>query len=282
MKDLAGKTFVITGANTGIGAATARELARRGGRVVLACRSKGKTDPVLATITRESGAEAARFVSLDLGDLSSVRSAARELLSTEPRIDVLLNNAGVAGQRGFTKDGFELSFGTNHLGHYLLTRLLLERLEQSAKSRIVNVSSKAHYRARGIDFAAVRRPTKSITGLPEYAVSKLANVLFTRELARRLEGKGVTTYAVHPGVIASDAWRRMPWPIRPAIKLAMKSVEEGAQTSIHCATSAVVAEVSGRYWDDCTERRPSRVARDDALARELWEKSAQWVGLPAD
>lgn len=281
MKDLAEKTFVVTGANTGIGKETARVLARRGARVVLACRSDKQTRPVIEEISAETGNDQLAFVQLDLGDLKSVRDAARSLLDGEPRIDVLINNAGVAGQRGFTKDGFELAFGVNHLGHFLLTMLLLDRLEQSAPSRIVNVSSKSHYRGRSIDWEAVRKPTKSISGLPEYEVSKLANVLFTRELARRLQGKGVNAYALHPGVIASDVWRRVPWPVRSLMKLFMISVEEGAKTTLYCATSKDVADQTGLYYDSCAERRPSRAARDDALAAELWKRSAEWVQLDA-
>jgi NAD(P)-dependent dehydrogenase (short-subunit alcohol dehydrogenase family) len=135
----------------------------------------------------------------------------------------------------------------------------------------------AHYKAKGIDFEAIRRPTRSITGLPEYSVSKLANVLFTRELSRRM-GPGVRSYALHPGVVASDAWRRLPWPIRPLVKLRMISTEEGAKTSLYCATSPAVADHDGRYYDDCREKEPSLVAQDARLARELWDKSAEFTG----
>lgn len=279
MGDLAEKTFVITGANTGIGRDTAFALARRGARVVLACRSREKTEPVLEQIRREAPSAATGFVPLDLSDLASVRRAAEQLLAEERRIDVLVNNAGLAGQRGLTKDGFELHFGVNHLGHYLLTRLLLGRIEASAPARVVTVASRAHARCRGIDFEAVRRPTKTVSGMKEYGVSKLANVLFSRELSRRVPSERVSTYALHPGVIASDIWRRAPWPVRPLMKVFMGSTEEGAKTSLHCATAPELAGRSGLYWDDCAERRPNRAALDEALARELWERSAEWVGL---
>jgi retinol dehydrogenase-12 len=278
MSDLLGRTFVVTGANTGIGRETARQLALRGGRVVLACRSSEKTRPVMDAIAKEAGADRLGFVALDLGSLDSVRHAAAELLEREPRIDVLVNNAGLTG-RGLTRDGFELAFGVNHLGPFLLTLLLLDRIRASEKPRIVNVASASHYRAPGIDFEAQRKPTQSLTGVPEYGVSKLCNVLFTRELARRLEGSGVTTYSLHPGVVASDVWRRIPWPARSIAKLFMISVEEGAKTTLHCATAPDVADQSGLYYDKCAERRPSRLARSDELARELWDKSAAWVGL---
>jgi NAD(P)-dependent dehydrogenase (short-subunit alcohol dehydrogenase family) len=164
----------------------------------------------------------------------------------------------------------------NHLGHFLLTELLIERLAATAPARIVNVSSGSHYQAKAIDYEAVRKPTKSVTGLPEYAVSKLCNVLFTQELARRHEPSSVSAYALHPGVIASDAWRRMPFPVRSLMKLFMKSTDEGAKTSLYCATSADVAGTSGRYYDACKEKAPSELATPE-LAAELWERSAAWT-----
>src|SRR5207253_5663939 len=142
-----------------------------------------------------------------------------------------------------------LHFGTNYVGPFLLTRLLIDRLRDSAPARIVNVSSEAHYRATGIDWEAVRERTKSVTGFSEYAVSKLANVLHAQELARRLDGAGVTTYSLHPGAIASNVWRRVQWPLDALMKVFMKSIEEGARTTLYCATSPEVAKASGRYYD---------------------------------
>jgi NAD(P)-dependent dehydrogenase (short-subunit alcohol dehydrogenase family) len=198
-------------------------------------------------------------------------------------IDVLLNNAGMAGARGTTKQGFELAFGTNHVGHFLLTMLLVPRLRAAKNARIVVVASRAHYDAKGIDFDAVRRPTKSVTGVPEYAVSKLANVLFTRGLAKRLGRSGVHSYSLHPGVVASDAWRRVPWPIRPLMKIWMISNDDGAKTSLYCATSPDVAAQDGLYYDSCREKKPSDLALDDTLADRLWDKSVEYTGtsLPA-
>ncbi|HEY5949365.1 MAG TPA: SDR family oxidoreductase [Kofleriaceae bacterium] len=282
MSDLAGKTFVITGANTGIGRITARELAKRGAHVILACRSADKTQPVIDELKRETGNDKIDFVALDLADLASVRRCAEELLARNIPIHGLINNAGLAGSRGTTKDGFELTFGTNHLGHYLLTRLLLDRIKQSGPARIVNVASASHYQAKGIPWDALRAKTKSRTGLPEYAVSKLSNVLFTKELARRLEGSNVTTYALHPGVVATDVWRRVPSPVRWVMKKFMVTPEEGAQTSIRCATAPELASETGRYYDrDGKERKPNKLANDEALAKQLWQKSAEWTGLPA-
>ncbi|MBE7452963.1 MAG: SDR family oxidoreductase [Kofleriaceae bacterium] len=282
--DLGGRTFVVTGANTGIGKETARDLAARGAHVVLACRSEAKTRPVMDELAAASPGARLDFVALDLGDLDSVRACAAALLARDQPIHVLVNNAGLAGVRGQTKDGFELAFGTNHLGHYLLTRLLLERVRGSAApgvpARIVNVSSDSHYSAPGIDWDAVRQPSRTTTGLREYEVSKLANVLFTRELARRLPPAEVTTYALHPGVVASDIWqRRVPRFVSFIPRLFMKNTRDGAATTLHCATSPEVATHTGRYYADRKEKRPSRVAGDDALAAELWDRSAAWVGL---
>ncbi|MGH7270009.1 MAG: SDR family oxidoreductase [Polyangiaceae bacterium] len=276
-RDLSGRFIVITGATSGIGRVTAEELCRRGAAVVLACRSKEKTLPVLAAIHAAGGE--AQFIALDLGDFASVRACAAQIDAIERPIDVLVNNAGVAGQRGITKDGFELAFGTNHLGHFLLTALLAPKLRAAAgRARIVNVASRSHYDAKGIDFDAVRKRTRSVTGLPEYSASKLANVLFTRELAIRIGPAGVHSYALHPGVVATDAWRRVPWPIRPLIKLRMISNEEGAKTSLYCATSPEVQGQDGLYYDTCREKTPSQLALDADLARRLWEKSVEFTG----
>jgi retinol dehydrogenase-12 len=276
-RDLEGRLVVITGANTGIGSATAVALARRGATLVLGCRSEKRSQRVLDAI-RDVGGKA-YFVLLDLADFASIREAGARISALTATVDVLINNAGLAPARGgLTKDGFELGFGTNHLGHFLLTVLLMPRLLSTGAARIVNVSSQAHYAAKGIDFEAVRRPTRSITGLREYEVSKLANVLFTRELARRVGPMGIHSYALHPGVVASDGWRRVPWPVRPLMMRRMISNEEGAKTSLYCATSPEVATHDGRYYDECKEKSPNPVADRVELARELWEKSVLFTG----
>jgi retinol dehydrogenase-12 len=280
-KELAGKNFIITGANTGIGKVTAMALAERGAHVILACRSLAKTQPVIDEIAQATGTQP-EFVALDLADLASVRAAADALLAKHIPIHGLINNAGLAGQRGKTKDGFELTFGTNHLGHYLFTRLLLDRIKESGPARIVNVSSQSHYDAKQIDWDALRAPTKTTTGLREYSVSKLANVLFTKELARKLEGTGVTTYAVHPGVVATDVWRKIPGPVRWLIKRFMISPQEGATSSLRAATAPELASETGRYYHaDGKEKRPAKLADDVELAQTLWQRSAEWTGLPA-
>jgi NAD(P)-dependent dehydrogenase (short-subunit alcohol dehydrogenase family) len=282
MIDLANKTFIVTGANTGIGKITARELARGGAHVILACRSQSKTQQVIDEIQREIPGAKVEYVPLDLGDLASVRACAEAIRARNTPIHGLINNAGLAGGRGLTKDGFELTFGTNHLGHYLLTRLLLDRLKDAGAARIVNVASKSHYRARGIDWDSVKQPTRTVTGMREYEQSKLSNVLFTKELARRLAGSGVTTYAVHPGVVATDVWRRVPGPLRWAIKRFMITPEKGAEASLRCATAPELAGQTGRYYDvGGKETAPNRVADDPELAGQLWTRSAEWTGLPA-
>jgi dehydrogenase/reductase SDR family protein 13 len=274
--DLDHRTFLVTGANTGIGRETVRALADRGARVFVAGRSETKTVPVIDEIVAKTGNSALKSLSLDLGDLASVRACASEFLRTGEPLHALINNAGLAGARGMTGSGFELAFGTNYVGPFLLTGLLLERLRESAPARIVNVSSIGHYRAAGIDYEAVRQRTKSLTGLPEYAVSKLGNVLHAQELARRLGGDGITTYSLHPGAIASDVWRRVPWPVRPLLKRGMRSPAEGARTSLYCATSPELANESGHYYDDCRRKEPSAVATQQ-LAAELWDRSVAWV-----
>ena len=275
--DISGRVALVTGANTGIGLVTARELARRGAHVFLACRSASRAQAALNAIRAASGNQKVEALALDLGDFASVRQCANAFLARGLPLHLLVNNAGLAGSRGFTASGFELAFGVNHMGHFLLTQLLLERLKASAPARIVTVASRAHTRTDGIDWNALRQPTRTRTAIHEYAVSKLANVWFSAELGRRLAGSGVTTYALHPGVVASDVWRSMPWPFRSLIKLRMISTEEGAKTSLYCATAPQCAGESGLYYDKCRVRPASSLGQDTALARELWQRSEAWL-----
>jgi retinol dehydrogenase-12 len=280
--DLTGRTCLVTGANTGIGRATAVGLARRGAHVLLACRSAAKTDDVLDEITGLPGDGSAAFVPLDLADLDAVRAAATEVLDRlgpDGSLDLLVNNAGVAGAKGLTEQGFELTFGVNHLGHFLLTTLLLDKLVASGPARIVNLASKAHFGAKGIDFEALQQPTRSPAGLVEYQVAKLCNVLFTLELARRLADRGVTgltANAVHPGVIGSDIWRQVPWPIRPVMTLFMGSVESGATRVLQCAVDPALADVTGTYFERGRLKPPNDIATPD-LAADLWHHSETWT-----
>lgn len=274
-------TFLVTGGNTGIGRATATALAAAGGRVYLTSRSAEAGAAAVDAITSAAGSRTVWLLPLDLASLASVRDCAAAFLARDEPLHVLVNNAGVGGQRGKTAEGFELHFGVNHLGHFALTMLLLDRLKASGSgagqgARVVTVSSDAHYGAPGIDFDAVRRSTPSFTGQREYAVSKLCNVLFSAELARRTAGTGVHAYALHPGVVASDIWRRVPWPVRPLITRRMLGVDEGAATSLYCATSPEVANDSGLFYDTCAPRPASRVATPE-LAAELWRRSEAWT-----
>jgi retinol dehydrogenase-12 len=284
---LAGRVALITGANTGIGLVTARELARRGATLFIACRSPQAGQAAMDVIQaacRESGkpgesggAGSVELLPLDLGDFASVRRCADLFLARQLPLHLLINNAGLAGIKGFTKSGFELAFGVNHLGHFLLTQLLLERIKSSGPARIVTVASRAHKRVPGIDFDAVTQPTRTRTGVLEYGVSKLANVLFSAELARKLKGTDITTYALHPGVVASDVWRAVPWPIRSLMKLGMISTEEGAATTLYCATAKEVRGETGLYYDKCQVKTPSLTGQDSRLAAELWQRSEAWV-----
>lgn len=277
--DLSGKTFVITGANTGIGRANALALAeRRIGRLVIAARSLERTKPVLDEVRARNPDGKVDFIELDLGDLASVRRAADEILDEDVAIDVLVNNAGVAGVQGQTKDGFELAFGTNHVGHYLFTEKLLPLVRRAAEGRIVIVASHGHYRARrGIDWDAVRKPTATLSAFPEYCVSKLANVLHAKELARRLAGTTVTTYALHPGGVASDIWKRRLGPFAILLRPFLITNEKGARTQLRCETAPELAGETGLYYAKERPQAPSRLALDPALQDELKARSDEYV-----
>src|SRR3989475_1045288 len=213
--DLPGRSFFVTGANSGIGRALVEALAARGGRVVLATRSEERTRPVLSAIQSRYPAARAHWVALDVSDLGSVRRAAQAYLASDQPIDVLVNNAGIAGTRALSKDGFDLTYATNHIGPFLLTSLLLPRLRESPQGRVVNVASAAHMTVRQIDWSGLeRRATPRRSGYRDYGVTKLMNVLHAKELARRLAGTRVTTCALHPGVVASNIWRALPLPLQ--------------------------------------------------------------------
>lgn len=276
-RPLAGRTALLTGANTGIGLVTARELAKQGAHLFITCRSAERAQPALEQIRAASGNTQVEALVLDLGDFASVRQCAQTFLARGLPLHLLINNAGLAGTRGLSASGFELAFGVNHMGHFLLTQLLLERIQASAPARIVTVASRAHYRASGLHWDALRHTTRSRTAIDEYSNSKLANVLFSAELGRRLAGSGVAAYALHPGVVTSDLWRAVPWPLRSLMKLGMISTEDGAVTTLFCATAPEIAQDSGLYYDKCRPRTPSAMARDKALAAELWQRSVQWV-----
>lgn len=280
--DESGKVYIVTGANTGIGKATAAGLARRGARVMMVSRSPEKGEAARADLLRAQPGARLEVVEGDLGSLATTRALAEQLLERCPRIDALVNNAGVwMTAREVTPDGFERTFGVNHLAPFLLTSLLRERLEATGGARVVNLSSALYLRGR-LDFADLQRERGRFSGSEAYASSKLANLYFTQELARRLAGTGVTTYAVHPGVVRSELPRRMSAPLRVGYKLItpfLKTPAQGAATSIHCATAPGLEGASGSYFAGSRRRRVLGPGRNDAAARRLWEVSAELVGL---
>jgi len=277
-------TSVVTGANTGLGRATAEALAARGDRVIFACRSEAKARQAMDAVAEATGSDQLELLELDLADLDQVRAAARVLLDRGDPIHLLVANAGIAAQRGVTAQGFELAFGVNHLGHFSFTTALLPLLKAGSPApdggpaRVVVVSSGSHYSAKkGIDFDAVQQPTTSYSGMPEYGVSKLANVLFVQELARRTEPGELFAVSLHPGnLIGTDVMRRVPSPVESLLKRLRPSPEQGAKTSVLCATSAEVLDHRGAYYSVLKLKEPSRAATPE-LAAELWRRSEEWT-----
>jgi len=284
--DMQGKTVVVTGGNSGIGYETAAALAAMGARVVLTARNADKGRSAVASITQRLGGDAqVQLVVFDLADLSSVRRGAAEILEQAPRLDVLVNNAGlVLSQRIETADGLEATLATNHLGPFLLTNLLLDRIRSSSPARIVNVASTAHSAARkGMPFDDLQSEKRYAT-MRVYGQSKLANILFTRELAHRLAGTGVSANSLHPGTVRTgygadgDARGLLAFGIKISSPFFL-SPAKGARTSIFLASAPEVAEVSGEYFVKCKPKQPKRWARDDDAARRLWQVSEELVGL---
>jgi light-dependent protochlorophyllide reductase len=287
---LDGKTAIVTGANTGIGKETAADFARRGARVIMACRNLDQAEAAMKEIVQKTGNKSVVVKHLDLASLKSVRAFAEDVKNNEARLDILINNAGVFNLPEFSKteDSFETIMAVNHFGHFLLTNLLLDLLKQSAPSRVVVVSSVLHRgqptgSAPELNFENMNSEI-SYNGFMAYAQSKLANILFTRELARRLEGTGVTVNSLHPGKISTDirrhfsSWKKFTWNV--LFRHFGKAVEEGAQTQIHLAVSEELEEVSsGLYFSDCKQEEPSKHAQDDVAAKKLWDVSAKLVGL---
>ena len=274
-----GKVCVVTGATSGIGKAAAAALARLGATVVLIGRDRGRTEAVAAEIGLASTAPPLTEIA-DLASLEQVRGLA-ERVAGLGRIDVLVNNAGVVlGERRITADGFEHVFAVNHLAPFLLTSLLLPQLAASAPARVVTVASDAHSAAR-LDLSDPNLE-HGWDSWRSYANSKLANILFTRELARRLEGTGVTASCAHPGVVRTGFGRES----RPLLRLGLKvarpfllSPERGADTIVYLASSPDVADQAGQYYVKRRPREPSVAARDDTSARQLWEISEKMTGL---
>ncbi|HVA12031.1 MAG TPA: SDR family oxidoreductase [Stellaceae bacterium] len=278
-----GKTCIITGATDGIGLEAAARLGALGARLVLVGRNRAKGEAALATLHQRVPGITVEMHYADLSRRDEVLRLAGELLAAAPRIDVLLNNAGgFFARRTLTEDGLEHTFALNHMGYFRLTALLRERLVASAPARIVNVASEAHRGAR-LDFDDLQN-AKGYRGWKAYQRSKLANILFTRALARRLVGTGVTANCLHPGFVAtgfgdnnSGLWR---WAIAAAKRVMAIPVERGAETPVYLASSPEIDGVTAKYFDQCRERAPDAPAQDEAAAERLWAASEKLAGLP--
>jgi retinol dehydrogenase 14 len=286
MKDLDGKTILVTGATNGIGLEASVVLAGRGARLLMVGREPAKTEARVDEVKRRSGATAVESFLCDFASQAQVRRLAQDVAARCQRLDVLLNNAGtVFPRRTLTEDGIESTFAVNHLGAFLLTNLLLPLLRQSAPARIVNVSSEAHYRGT-LDFDDLGYG-QGYGIMRAYSRSKLANVLFTRELARRLAGSGVTANCLHPGVVATAIWTHGPpkgaFFVKPIVALLarifMITPANGGATLAYLAASPEVEGKTGLYFDLNREVEPSELAKDDAVASRLWTESARLVKL---
>ncbi len=279
--DLSEKTVLITGANSGIGKATAAALASFGATVILASRDLAKGQAA-ADEASTSGKGQIICKQLDLASFSSIRRFATEVLAEHEQVHVMINNAGLMlSDRRETEEGFEQTLGINHIGHFLLTDLLLERIKASAPARIINVSSSGHAQAGGMDFDDPMSE-KNYDGFKVYARSKLANVLFTQELAERLAGTGVTVNSLHPGVVATgfskdgDAHGFLATFFKWFAPF-LRSPENGAATSIFLASSPQVTDITGQYFADCKAKRVAKGARDVSAQKRLWELTESWV-----
>lgn len=278
-----GKVCVITGATSGIGLVAAEALAAKGARLILVGRDRARGELALARIRAAVPGAAVSLRHADLSRLSEMNRLAAEIAEQEPRIDVLVNNAGALfSERSVTEDGLERTFALNHMAYFVLANRLKERLVAAAPARIVNVASDAHRGAGALDFTDLQAE-RHYRGFKVYSRSKLANILFTRELARRLQGTGVTANCLHPGFVASRFGDNNPGLFRLGLgvaKLFAISPEKGAETIIYLASSPEVAAVTGGYFYKCRPATPTAKARDDAAARRLWEESARLARLP--
>jgi NAD(P)-dependent dehydrogenase (short-subunit alcohol dehydrogenase family) len=277
-----GKTCVITGATAGIGLVAAERLGAMGARLLLVGRDRGKGETTLRRLRERVPGLEASFFYADLSRLAAVRRLAEDLLEAAPQLDVLVNNAGaIFRRRELTAEGLERTFALNHMAYFLLTRCLEERLVRSAPARVVNVASEAH-RGTALDFDDLQGERR-YDGWTAYRRSKLANILFTRELARRLGGTGVTANCLHPGFVATSFGDNNRGVFRLALGFGKRFVaispERGAETTVYLASSPEVAAESGSYFEKCRRAAPSAAAQDDRAARRLWAASTQLLGL---
>ncbi|HVR95735.1 MAG TPA: SDR family oxidoreductase [Thermoanaerobaculia bacterium] len=283
--DIRGKNVLVTGATSGIGLEASVELARRGARVTMVGRDRRKTEAAVAEVKARSGSGEVSFLLCDFSSQAEIRRLAQDVLAGHGRLDVLVNNAGAVNkERRLTVDGIETTFAVNHLGYFLLTNLLADLLVRSAPARVVSVASEAHRNAT-LDFDDIGFE-RGYRIMRSYGRSKLANILFSNELARRLAGTGVTSNSLHPGVVATNIWSGAPGWIKPVFQLLSRPFflkpEEGASPIVHLAASPEVDGVTGQYFLRHKPVPPAPLAQDEALAKRLWTVSAGMVGLPED
>jgi NAD(P)-dependent dehydrogenase (short-subunit alcohol dehydrogenase family) len=278
---MTGRVCVLTGATSGIGRATAFGVARMGATLALVCRDRARGEETVAEIAATTGNRAVGLHLADLSSQDSIRRVATELLGRYPAIHVLVNNAGIVNLRySTTVDGIETVFAVNHLAYFLLTALLLDRLRSSGRARIVNVASAVHTIGR-LDFDDLGN-RRRYRAMRVYGQSKLANILFTYELARRLAGSDVTANCLHPGAVGTRLGQnngRIATALTKLLRPFFRTPEQGAATSLHVATSAAVEGVSGRYFVNCREARSSHASCDPELGRRLWDESVRLTGL---
>ena len=280
---LDGKTVVITGGNAGIGTETAIDLAKRGAKVIIACRSKERGEKAVEEIRTESGSEAISLKILNLASFTSIKAFAADFIKTEPQLDILINNAGIMMcPFSKTEDGHETQFGVNHLGHFLLTNLLLDLLKKSAPSRVVLVASSAHQFAKSIDFDTLN-DEESYSRMGTYAKSKVANILFGRELHKRLAGTNVSVFSLHPGAVNTELQRHVVSGygeyFASPLRFFFKSAKQGAQTSIYCAVQEGLEKHSGEYFSDCAVKATTALGNNMEVAKKLWDYSVKATKL---
>ncbi|XP_050440386.1 retinol dehydrogenase 12-like [Adelges cooleyi] len=286
---LDGKIAIVTGSNTGIGKITAKEFYKIGAKVIMACRDTKKAEQAVTDIVANvKGENLGQLVveELNLSSFASIKRCAKNILEKESKIHLLVNNAGIMMcPKSKTEDGFETQFGVNHLGHFLFTSLLLPRIRSSAPARIINVSSRAHLRGT-INFEDINFD-KSYSAMNAYSQSKLANVLFSNELASRLKDTGVNVYSLHPGIVETELGRTVDDVYFPGTKFLVKlflypfikTPDQGAQTTLHCAIDEKAGQETGLYYSDCKVKDTSALAKDTELAKKLWDKSVEMVGI---
>jgi len=256
----------------------ALELAKMGGHVIMACRSVQKAWPVMENIKRISGNNQVEVMELDLASLQSVRTFVSEFKSRELALHIFLLNAGVLGELGLTKEGFEMAFGVNYLGHFMLTKLLLDVLHNSVPNRIIIVASEEHYNVKSIPFDKLRSPATITTALEAYQISKLASVLFCLALSKKLEHSGIFVTCVSPKSVPTNLFRSLPGLLEKVLKQFSTSIEEGVRPILYCAVSDEMKNVSGQYITTNSKRKlPNPICEDKELLEELWAMSEAWV-----